>query len=92
MTKRPSLAERMKSVQTPPVQVIAAPAEQNPPPPVPGERKPYLAATREGKKRITAVVSPEEHRRLKRLSIDTGLSLEKLLQEAITDLFGKYGS
>jgi hypothetical protein len=52
--------------------------------------KPYFAATRVGLKRITVAVDPEEHRRLKRLSADTGRSIEDLMREALADLFGKY--
>ena len=88
MTKRPSLAESMKSVQqsapaAPPL--AAREAAERPA----GQR--YFAATRAGLKRITVAVPPEEHRRLKRLSVDTGRSIEDLMREALADLFVKLG-
>lgn len=83
--KRPSLAESMKAVRQTPVQVIEAkPASE----PTPATAK---AASREGMKRATVLLSPDEHRRLKRLSIDTGNTIEELLHEAVTDLFQKRG-
>lgn len=92
MSKRPSLAESMKSVQQPsrPVVVPVAPAPRassNE-----GEGRRYHAATREGMKRVTAPVAPEEHRRLKRLSADTGRPIEELMREAIADLFAKHNA
>lgn len=90
MAKRPSLAESMKSVSQPsrPVVLPVAPAAR--PTGQEGEGRRYHAATREGLKRITAPVAPEEHRRLKRLSVDTGRSIEELMREAIADLFAKH--
>lgn len=84
--KRPSLAESMKAVRQAPVQVIEASSL------VP-TASPVLpkAATREGMKRATALLSPEEHRRLKRLSVDHGATIEELLHEAVTDLLQKHG-
>jgi homoserine dehydrogenase len=100
MSKRPSLADSMKAVQhvparsakpAPPsapvivaVAPVVAPAEQ-------GEAKRYIANTRVGMKRITAVVEPQEHRKLKRLAVDTGESIEELMREALADLFMKRG-
>jgi cell envelope opacity-associated protein A len=87
MTRRPSLAESMKSVQN-------APAPAPPPlraaPERAGEGKPYFAATREGLKRITVAVNPDEHKKLKRLAVDTGRSIEDLMREALADLFAKH--
>jgi hypothetical protein len=86
MTRRPSLAESMKSVQN------AAPAPA--PPRVVPERaregRPYFAATREGLKRITVAVDPDEHKKLKRLAVDAGRSIEDLMREALADLFAKH--
>jgi hypothetical protein len=70
MAKRPSLAESMRAVT---------------PTPVAGEAKPYFAATREGKKRITVLVSKEEHKRLKRLAVDLERPLEDIVREAIDE-------
>ena len=86
MVKRPSLAESMKSVQgdRAPISLIATPPAR--------ESKSYYAATREGKKKATATLSPEDHRRLKRLSADTGRTIEQLMSEAVNDLFLKHGA
>jgi hypothetical protein len=81
MTRRPSLAESMKSVQN------AAPA---PTPPRAAPGKPFFAATREGLKRITVAVDPEEHKKLKHLAVDMGRSIEELMREALADLFAKH--
>lgn len=81
--ERPSLADSMKAVARTPVQVIETEA-----PPA----KPAKAASREGKKRATALLSPEEHRRLKRLSADSGDTIEELMSEAVTDLLQKRGA
>ena len=92
MVKRPSLAERMKTVQTAPA--ASTPATKAAPPAatpaVSSQPKAYHAATREGMKRVTAVLPPEDHRRLKRLSADTGRSIEELLREAIAELFTRH--
>jgi Ribbon-helix-helix protein, copG family len=84
MTRRPSLAESMKSVQN------AAPAPLRAAPERAGEGKPYFAATREGLKRITVSVDPDEHKKLKRLAVDADRSIEDLMREALADLFAKH--
>ena len=93
MSKRPSLAESMKAVgaQTPPP---AAPIVEATPMPAPdrAEGKRYHAATRAGMKRVTVVVEPEEHRRVKRLSADTDRSIEDLMREALADLLQKHNA
>ena len=58
----------------------------------PTERAPgYYAATRAGKKKATASLNIAAHRQLKSLALeqDEG-TIEKLLLEAINDLFRKY--
>ena len=91
MARRPSLAASMKAVkETPapaPIAVLVPPQAA----PAPTPRKPYFAATREGMKRVAFGLSPEEHRRLKRLAVDTGRSIEDLMREAVGDLFAKVG-
>ncbi len=88
MAKRPSLAESMKAVQPPPAaRVIEAPAPAAPR----SEGKGYFAATRVGKKRVTLAITPDEHKRLKRLSADTDRTIEQLMKEALDDLFSKLG-
>jgi hypothetical protein len=78
----------------PPVPMKAAVAKSAPRPKAEkgeaGERKPFYAATREGLKRITVAVAPDEHKRLKRLSVDAGRSIEDLMREALADLFDKH--
>lgn len=97
MGKRPSLAESMRQV----AQVErATPA---PPPPVAIQRKgdseppkpaappaSYHAATRVGKKKVTASITPADHKKLKGLAVDNETTTEALLDEAIQDLFAKY--
>lgn len=93
MAKRPSLAESMKAVaHRPNLEAIipdAAPStgfvqEASP--------SGYRARTREGMKRLTVIVEPAEHRRVKRLSADTGRSMEDLMREAIADLLQKHNA
>lgn len=91
-TKRPSLADTMKAVAA---QKAALPAPTVRQPErraheVEGEAKRYFAATREGMKRITVAVAPEEHKKLKRLAVDAGRSIEDLMREALADLFAKH--
>ncbi|WP_225246759.1 ribbon-helix-helix domain-containing protein [Agrobacterium tomkonis] len=94
MSKRPSLAASMKAVgvQTSPA---AAPLVESAAPtlaPDRAEGKRYHAATRAGMKRVTVVVEPEEHRRVKRLSADTDRSIEDLMREALADLLAKHNA
>lgn len=100
MAKRPSLAESMKAVAKE-AQVEAPPAalvESQVSVPVPaqeprGDGTPasgYRAKTREGMKRLTVVVQPEEHRRIKRLSVDTDRSIESLMREALASLLERH--
>jgi hypothetical protein len=52
----------------------------------------YYAATRVGKKKATAPLNIAAHRQLKSLALEQDEStVEKLLLEAINDLFRKYG-
>jgi hypothetical protein len=91
MSKRPSLAESMKAVsgQAP---HVAAPVAHPAPTVERTEGKRYYAATRAGMKRLTVVVEPEEHRRVKRLSADTDRSIEYLMREALADLLNKHNA
>ena len=92
MSKRPSLAESMKAVGT--QAVPAAPVVESAPSPDTDriEVKRYHAATRAGMKRLTVVVQPEDHRRVKRLSADTDRSIEDLMREALADLLAKHNA
>lgn len=102
MAKRPSLAETMRQVA---VQPSSQPAV--PPPPVRTPEpepvtahsveitaptaRPYFAATRAGKKKVTVALSPAAHKQLKGLAVEHETKSEALLAEAIRDLFTKYG-
>ena len=89
--KRPSLAETMQRVATTPEPVLqAAPAEQSLSPSH-GREAGYYAATRVGKKKITATLAPADHKRLRQLALERDATTEALLTEAISDLFAKYG-
>ena len=83
--KRPSLADSMKALKTQALPEVQA----KQPAPTP---KPYFASTRAGKRRLTLVVEPEDHRRIKHLSADTDRSIESLLLEALTDLLRKHNA
>lgn len=43
-------------------------------------------------KRLTVVVEPEEHRRVKRLSADTDRSIESLMREALSNLLASHNA
>lgn len=92
MSKRPSLAESMKAVgtQASPAAPIAESATVPTTDHAEGRR--YYAATRAGMKRLTVVVEPEDHRRVKRLSADTDRSIEDLMREALADLLQKHNA
>lgn len=91
MSKRPSLAESMKSVAMPPTRLVPVQATPDVEAAAIPATPPYKAATREGKKRANVVLTPDEHRRLKRLSVDLDRTVEELMYEAVTDLFKKHG-
>jgi hypothetical protein len=96
MSKRPSLAESLRSAATMP-QPAAAPAVTKPALPAPTARRPaerkqgFYAATRVGKKKVTAPLDPPDHKRLRQLALERDATTEVLLTEAISDLFIKYG-
>lgn len=95
MAKRPSLAETMRQVTVTPEPPPAAPPKAEPVPApaekaVPAAAKPFFAATRAGKKKVTATVSPADHKHLKSLAVERETTTEALLSEAIADLFAKY--
>ena len=98
MSKKPSLAESMR-------QAAQASAPPSPPAVVSTPTFPtaaskelaskpaaaFHAATRAGKKKVTAPLTPEDHKRLRHLALDRDVTTEALLVEAINDLFAKYG-
>jgi len=83
MSKRPSLSENLSRIavtpDTTPPRARALAGEG---------RRP--AATRAGKKKVTAPLDPAEHKRLKALAVERETTTEALLTEAIRDLFAKY--
>jgi hypothetical protein len=86
MAKRPSLAASMRAVakhEAPAAPVIAS---EEPAPP----NKRYFAATREGMKRMTVVVEPDQHKRMKQLALNLDRTVEDLMREAIADLLAKH--
>ncbi len=100
--KRPSLAETMRQavqVDLPPI-TAAIPAPSTTQPPVPPQPKPataprptgFYAATRAGKKKVTAALDPTTHKQLKSLAVDKEVTTEALLAEAISDLLIKHGT
>jgi hypothetical protein len=107
MAKRPSLAETMRQVATDSQPApVPVPLRAVPPPEATPESKAsrpkakteptatpkaFYAATRAGKKKVTATLSPAAHKQLKGLAVEHETTTEALLAEAITDLFGKYG-
>jgi hypothetical protein len=96
MSKRPSLAETMRLAATAP-EPMAAPAASVPSalpqtsPATPGPERRFHAATRVGKKKVTATLTPADHKRLRHLALERDVTTEALLAEAIGDLFAKYG-
>jgi uncharacterized membrane-anchored protein len=100
MAKRPSLAESMKaavkdpvSVKTPTApDVLSAVTSAKSVLSSSGSASGYRAKTREGMKRLTVVVEPEEHRRVKRLSADTDRSIESLMREALSNLLASHNA
>jgi hypothetical protein len=51
----------------------------------------FYAATRAGKKKVTAALDPAMHKQLKGLAVERDTTTEALLVEAIGDLFAKHG-
>jgi hypothetical protein len=95
MPKRPSLAERMREVATPDAPPDDAPqaatlSEPQTSDTRPGPASGFYAATRAGKKKVTASLDPATHKQLRQLGLDRDMTTEALLIEAIHDLFKKY--
>ena len=88
--KRPSLTDTMKAVEgARPVRIIPADVAESSPAAGEGKATPTF---REGKKRVMTPLSVEDHRRLKRLSADTGETMEELMVEAVMDFLAKRGA
>jgi len=98
MSKKLSLAESMRqaahtSEQAPPTAVAPAPIAVKPAAKEQAAKPTaaFHAATRAGKKKVTAPLTPEDHKRLRHLALDRDVTTEALLVEAINDLLAKYG-
>ena len=94
MSKRPSLAETMRQAATAsepaPSEPVLAPVSTEELKPA-GRETRFYAATRVGKKKVTAALVPTDHKRLRQLGLEVDATTEALLVEAISDLFVKYG-
>lgn len=99
MTKRPSLfsAKAPASTDPEPEPAATAPSSAAPPaavassaPALPSGRYPK-ATTREGKRVVTAYVSPEAFRQLKRIAADEDAQVQDLLAEGLNAVFEKRG-
>jgi hypothetical protein len=71
MSKRPSLAESMKSVADEPLPVLAAAAAKG------------RARSRLGKKLILVPLDPKMHLKLRHRALDEGVTVEAFVQKAI---------
>jgi hypothetical protein len=69
---------------------VLAPAPVKEPKPASRDAR-FYAATRVGKKKVTAALVPTDHKRLRQLGLEVDATTEALLVEAISDLFVKYG-
>ena len=100
MPKRPSLAARMREAVTPdappddvPKLMTASGRVPAPHPPREdvGHASGFYAATRAGKKKVTAPLDRLAHKQLKQLGLDLDVKMETLLVETINALVKKYG-
>ncbi len=98
--KRPSLADTMRQAvqaEPPPLPITAlAPTRPEPvtsPMKSDASTRPagFYAATRVGRKKVTAALDPTTHKQLKSLAVDKEVTTEALLAEAISDLLIKHG-
>jgi hypothetical protein len=90
MGKRPNLAANVKAAAGDPAPLPVIRTESTPAEPVaPPEVK--RSASRAGRKAIYAWVEPAEHRKLKKLSLETERSIDALVTEAVHLLFERHG-
>ena len=89
MSKRPSLAANVKAAagDAPPPLVAQALRSVSAPEATPSETK--RNPSRAGRKAVYAWVDPAQHKRLKRLSIDTERSIDSLVTEAVAALLDR---
>jgi hypothetical protein len=91
MSKRPSLAETMRHAVTASDPILPTEPAQINLPSSSSRETGFYAATRVGKKKVTATLAPADHKRLRQLALERDATTEALLTEAISDLFAKYG-
>ena len=91
MAKRPSLAANVKAAAGEPPILPAMRAEPLPAAAPVHTQEPKRSASRAGRKAIYAWVDPAEHRKLKKLSLDTERSIDALVTEGVHLLFEKHG-
>jgi hypothetical protein len=99
MSKRPNLAAALHDAGARPAQgqSPAAPlALVESPAPVPVTSAPISATgarapSRIGQRAVTLYVKPEAHKQLRLLAVDSGMSVQDLMTEALNDLFRKHG-
>lgn len=98
MTKRPSLFSAKPVPAAPEAAEAAASEPAAPPAPAepraaePAARTAYpKASTREGKRVVTAYVSPEAFRQLKRIAADEDAQVQDLLTEGLNAVFAARG-
>jgi hypothetical protein len=89
--KRASLAANVKAAAAAPTAQAPLPERMSPPEratrPAGGRR----AASREGRKALYAWVDPAEHLKLKRLSLETGRSIDALVAEGVGLVLARNG-
>jgi hypothetical protein len=90
MAKRANLAANVKAAAGAPV-ALPLPATRVQPAPAP-ETHPDAkrTASRVGRKAVYAWVDPTEHMKLKRLALDTGLTIEALVTDGVQLVFAKH--
>lgn len=97
MSKRPSLfsnkpAPAVREAEEPPAEAALEAPQTAPLAAVPSKTQRYpKASTREGKRVVTAYVSPEAFRQLKRIAADEDMQQQDLLLEGINAVFEKRG-
>lgn len=96
MTKRPSLfsakaAPAGVEPETPPVVPASPSTEPSSAPNEPAGARYPKASTRAGKRVVTAYVSPEAFRQLKRIAADEDAQVQDLLTEGLNAVFAARG-
>jgi hypothetical protein len=88
MAKRANLAANVKAAAGTPVALPLPAAKPQPAPKATPETK--RTVSRAGRKAVYAWVDPTEHMKLKRLALDTGLTIEALVTDGVQLVFAKH--